>query len=168
MEASIMSINTNHENKKPFNGNKKFFKKPKTNPNEIKAPLIINKVINEDMYTEILDILASTKFNKVSIPIGMFRALLDSNVDADDARVTTVGYIRNYNAETKEFTVVIFKGYMEQIKKHNKYAADLVFTEHPKGGLGTITKFTIYPVEEFIDEASVDENTTYEATVVKL
>ena len=162
-----MSNNTNYENKKTFNGNKKFFKKPKTNPNEIKAPLFINKVIDENMYTEILEVLESTKFNKVSIPIGMFKSLIDSNVDADDSRVTTVGYIRNYNAETKEFSVIIFKGYAELIKKYNKYAADLLFTEHPKGGLGTITKFIIYPAEKLTDDnnesvESVNDNTNSE------
>ena len=158
--------NINHENKKLIKENKKFFKKSKNNPNEIKAPLTINKVIDENVYTEIIDVLDSTKFNKVSIPIGMFRTLIDSNVDADDARVTTVGYIRNYNAETKEFSVVIFKGYLELIKKHDKYTVDLLFTETSKGGLGTITKFVINPVEEIICESSVDDNANCEATVL--
>ena len=123
--------------------NKKFNKKPRVNPNEVKASLCISKVITEDMYREIIDVLANTKFNKISIPLGIYRNAIDSNVDADDVRITTIGYIRDYNTETYEFTVVIFKNFIDYIKKIENPVIDLLFTETRNGTLGTITKFVI-------------------------
>ena len=162
-----MSYNTNQENRrKTFNGNKKFNKAPKVNPNEIKAQLRIEKVITEDIYTELLDVLASTKFNKVSIPLGVYKNAIDSNVDADDARITTVGYIKDYNAETQIFTVVIFKGLVDTIKNFENPVMKLLFTETRKGTLGTITKFVINPGPVLEEDTST--NTEYEATVVKI
>ena len=157
-----MSNNINQENrKKPFNGNKKFNKKPrepKVNPHEVKASLGILKEVNENVYTEILDVLASTKFNKVSIPLGIYKSLIDSNVDADDSRITTIGYIRDYDAETKEFTVIIFKGFIDYIKKNDCSVMDLLFTETRNGTLGTITKFVIRSCYDYCTPADNEED----------
>lgn len=170
-----MSYNTNQENRrKPFNGNKKFNKTPKVNPNEIKARLGISSPITEDIYAEIIDILTDTKFNKVSIPLGVYKSLIDNNVDADDTRITTVGYIKNYDADNHIFTVVIFKGLVDTIKKFENPCIDILFTETRKGTLGTITKFTIRSGYNFTDPADIvleeddSVNTDYEATVMKI
>ena len=157
-----MSNNINQENrKKPFNGNKKFNKKPrepKVNPNEVKATLGILKPVDEKVYTEILDVLASTKFNKVSIPLGIYKSVIDSNVDADDSRITTIGYIRDYDAETKKFTVIIFKNFIDYIKDNNYSAIDLLFTVTKNGDLGTITKFIIRSGLDYCTPADNEED----------
>lgn len=161
-----MSNNINQENKKrTFNGNKKFTKKPRVNPNELKASLSINKTINEDMYNEILDVLSNTRFDKISIPVGILKSFIDPNVDADDSRIVTIGYIRNYNAETKEFKLIIFNAFLDQIKNlAGDFSVDALFTETRDNTLGTITKFTIYPTK---DVAAEDVETTEDSTAIE-
>lgn len=156
--------NANQNNERTYNNNhrgrnnnrNKVAKQPKVNPNEIKAPLYLSANLSEDIINEITDVLTNTRFNKISIPLSTYRCLVDSNVDADDNRVCTIGYIRNYNAETKEFTVVVFSNFIDIIKEQGDIALELQFTKY-KEGLGTITKFIIVPVYNEESEDDIEE-----------
>lgn len=140
------NIYNNEECRNNSNGNKKPIKKNhKVNPNEIKVPLYLPADLNENTANEILKVLAETKFNKISIPVGTYRCLIDYNVDESDNRVCTIGYIRNYNIKNNEFTVVIFSKFMDFVKSMKESAIELTFTNY-KDKLGTITKFNIIPV----------------------
>lgn len=138
-----------------FNDHKKVVKHPRVNPNEIKVPLYLPANLNENITNEILDVLAATKFNKISFPLGTYRCLVDSSVDENDTRICTIGHVRGYNAETKEFTVIVFDKFIETIKSHENVAVDLMFTTY-KENLGTITKINIVPA--FSEEKCEDSD----------
>ena len=148
-----MSNNNTNQNNRTNNNRgrnnnydrKKVNKQPKVNPNEIKAPLYLPADLNENIVNEITEVLTSTKFNKISIPIGVRKCFIDNTVDANDTRVATIGYIRNYNAETCEFTVIVFGNFTNIIKELGSIAIDLQIITY-KESLGTITKFNIIPV----------------------
>ena len=149
--------NNNNRRGQNNNFNKKVTRQPRVNPNEIKAPLYLPADLNENIVNEITTVLTETKFNKISIPLGTYRCIIDSNVDADDARVCTIGYIRKYDAETKEFTLTLFNKFTDLIKSQGDVVVELQFTTF-KEALGSITKFNIVPVvyEEVTEE--VDES----------
>lgn len=143
--------NTNQNNERNnnrggnYNNRKKVAKQPKVNPNEIKAPLYLPADLNENIVNEIPDVLTGTRFNKISIPLNIRKCFLDYNVDENDTRTSTIGYIRRYNAETREFTVVIFSNFIDAVKEYANVAVEPQFTTY-KDGLGTITKLTMVPV----------------------
>lgn len=145
--------NNNNRRGQNNNFNKKVVRQPKVNPNEIKAPLYLPADLNENIVNEITTVLTETKFNKISIPLGTYRCMIDNNVDADDTRVCTIGYIRKYNAETKEFTLTLFNNFVDLIKSMGDVVVELQFTTF-KEALGSITKFNIVPVvyEEVAEE----------------
>lgn len=158
-----MSNNTNQNNyeknhNKNHGGRKNFNNKvAKVNPNEIKAPLYLPADLNENIASEILNVLTTTKFNKISIPLGIYRNCIENNVDPDDNRICTIGYIRKFDAETEEFTVVIFSKFTDIIKGLGDIAVDLMYTTY-KDALGTITKFNILPVFYETDDEEANES----------
>lgn len=140
-----------------FNGRKRSSREPKVNLNEIKVPLQLPGLNLDDLNIthEIFDVLAETKFNKISIPLGTYRYLIDSTIEKDDNRICTIGYIRDYDVETDEFTVIIFDKFINLIKDLGDIAINLVFTRHVNS-LGTITKFNIAPAVIYNEEGCVD------------
>lgn len=156
-----MNNNTNYNNNKRnnrgrnnnFDENRKAIKQPKVNPNEIKLPLYLPADLEENIVNEIFDVLSTTRFNKISVPLGTYKCLVDSDIDGDDNRVCTIGYIRNYNKENNEFTVIVFGKFLDTIKAYNDIAMELTFNKY-KDSLGTITKFNIVPV--YYEEESED------------
>ena len=138
--------NFNENNTKNYKGkNNKKNKQEKINPNEIKVVLNMSANLDENIANEIIDVLYTTKFNKISLPLNVYRSLIDSNAELDDNRVCTIGYIRDFNPETHVFTVVVFKNYVEIFKNMN-IVMDLIFTTY-NNSLGAITKFIIKPAE---------------------
>lgn len=136
---------------------KKPVKQPKVNPNEIKVPLFLSADLDDNLVDEILDVLSNTRFNKISIPLGTYRSLIDSNVDMDDNRISTIGYIRDYDAETSVFTVIIFNNFIDLIKKFDNPAVNLMMNIRNNNSLGSITKFNIVPEIDNKEEAKIDE-----------
>lgn len=124
---------------------RKNTRQPKLRHNEIKVPLYLSADLDENMTNSIIDVLSETKFNRISIPLGIYRCLIDNTVDSDDLRVCTIGYIRGYDAETREFTVTIFNKFIDVVKGQGDVVVDLQFTTY-KDSLGSITKFNIVPV----------------------
>lgn len=127
---------------------------PESNPNEVKTKLLISSDFNEGVKEEILDVLANTKFNKISVPLGTYRYLVE-NVAEGDNRIVTVGYIKKYNADKQEFTVILFNNMCSKIKEMGDLAIELLCTMFA-GRLGTITKFNIIPVEEGDEKENID------------
>lgn len=132
--------------------------KPESNPNEIKTKLLVSPDFKEEVKQEILDVLAETKFNKISIPLGTYRYLVEDNVAEDDNRIITVGYIKKYNPSNQEFTVILFNNMRDIIKEMGNLTIELLCTMFG-GHLGTITKFNIIPVEEDVqdEDSELDE-----------
>ena len=149
--------NKNKNNEKNQVNNRNYKKQPKANINEFKVPLYLLSEPDESVNDEILEVLTATKFNKISIPLGTYRSVIDDTVDENDTRLCTIGYIRNYNAETKEFTVIIFSNFADLFREQESTVIDLQFTTY-KGKLGVITKFNIVPVVEDDEESEVIKN----------
>lgn len=122
------------------NFDKKYDKKNRPN-NILEVPLCTNN-LTEDALANILDILASTSFSKISFPISAYKWQIDSSVDRDDNRSITAGYIKKYDAETKTFTIVIYNKLAETIMAFKEPVMDVVFTEY-KGKFGTITRLIV-------------------------
>lgn len=133
-----------YTDQKIYNTNRKF-KEHKVNPNEIKASLCLPADLNENIVNEILDVLSKAKFNKISVPLNTYRWMTENTADKTDTRVSTIGYIRYYNAETREFSLVVFPSFIDMVKSLGDVAVELQFTEF-KEKLGTITKFNLIPV----------------------
>ena len=134
-------------NEKNYNGKRNKKSKPaKANPNEFKVVLHLSEEANENINNEIIDVLANTRFDKISIPVGTYRNLAEECSDADDNRVCTIGYIRNYDANTKEFTLIIFDKFTKKIKDLGDIVMGVSYTSF-KDSLRTITKFNLLPIK---------------------
>ena len=134
----------NHRNNK-FN-EKKNFKQNKVDNIEIKAPLVfLEEVYGDKISNEIINVLKEVKFDKISIPVGTYKNLFDPNLDENDTRVFTVGYIRGYDPEELEFTVVVYGKFAEDIKSLGTVGMDLKISSY-KDYLGSINKFILVPI----------------------
>ena len=152
--------NNNERNNNTRKGYKKANNQPRVNTNEIKVPFYLSTDLNDDLRDEIFDVLATTKFDKISIPLGIFRNLIEDCKEGD-TRVCTIGYIRNYDIERAEFTVVIFSKYIDIVKELGieNLVLEVMFNTY-NNGLRTITKFNIAYAsnEKFEEEAeTIDE-----------
>lgn len=136
--------------------NQKFNKKNHKQNNHFKVGFVLPDDISENVKAEVMEVLESTKFNKISFPISTYRYYVDSNVDTDDNRVVTVGYIKNYDVEKQLFTIVIFGNNRVPINEFDNPTLEIVFSEY-NGKLGTITKINIINLEEDDDEDESDE-----------
>lgn len=102
---------------------------------------------SESIKNEILAVLKSTKFNKISFCLSSPRRYFDESVAADDTRIITVGYIKKYDPKNEEFTLVIFNNLREVVETFENPVVEVIFTE-VNGKLGTITKLNIIPGDE--------------------
>ena len=135
--------NQKNNNKRKFNN--KNTKQKKVNPRELKLPLYLSADLSDDIYNEIIDVLNSTKFNKISIPLNISRNLINPNSSENDNKVSVIGYIRNYNTSNGEFTAILFDNFIEPIKNLGDVAMSVSFNTY-KEKLTTITRFEIIPV----------------------
>lgn len=115
---------------------------PKNVSNVITAPLSLSPSITDELREEIMKVIKSTKFNKISIPLGAYRSLIDEKADSTDTRVVTVGYIKKYDEEYGMFHVVVFGNSKEIISSLSNLCIKVVYTEY-NGKLGVITKIII-------------------------
>lgn len=135
----------------------------KVNPNQIKAVVAFDEGTPETVAEEILDVLKKTMFNKLSYPIGTYRNYVDDSAAEDDTRITTIGYVRNYDADNEEFTIVLFPKFTDIIKNMGEIGVQVLFTTNKRTeGLGSITKFNIVPcisvsADEVCDEEKAEE-----------
>ena len=131
----------------------------KVNPNEIKAVVAFNEGVAEKVAEEILNVLKKTMFNKLSYPIGTYRSYVDDSVDNDDTRITTIGYVRNYDAENEEFTIILFPKFTDIIKDMGEIGVEVLHTINKRTeGLGSITRFNIVPCISVDTSEGCDES----------
>jgi len=139
-----------------FQPNRNNSKKQPVKPQNLKLALALPEGTSESVVNEILDVLANMRFDKISVPVGTYRALLDPSVAADDTRVLTVGYIKSYDPEKEEFSVVIYSANRDAIYAFKDPGLEIVFNQY-NDSLGIITKFNVIPLSA--------DNTEESATV---
>lgn len=137
------------------------FQMPKKNVNKkaqqtyLKCGIIVPEGTSDAVMDEIFDVLRKTPFNKVSIPVGTYRYLIDDTIADDDNRVITVGYIKRFDADNNVFDIAIFSNNKPLIEAFENPALELVFTEY-NNKLGVITKFNVVSLlDEDVDESEV-------------
>lgn len=111
-------------------------------------PLSVQEGTSEEVINEIVDVLKGTRFNKISVPLTSYRHLYDDSIAKDDTRISTIGYIKKFNATDKTFTVVLFTNNAKIITEKydkEKLMIEAVFTQY-KEKLGVITKLILAPI----------------------
>ena len=114
-----------------------------------------------DIHNEIMDIIETTKFDKISVPVSSYRRFYDNRVDASDNRTSVIGYIRSFNKEDNTFTVVIYSNNAKITSEFVNPEISIAFTIY-KDEFGAITKFIIAPTTSEEENTGDDENSTDE------
>ena len=139
---------------KNFNNGKSYQKRQPKQQQQKKSNYFVFKLvvpadIPDSVYEEILNVLSNVPFNKISFPISTYRAYLDNTVDDNDTRVITTGYIKGFNPDTNEFSLIVFPNNRDIIANFKEPVVEVVYTEYPEPGtLGTITKFNIIDMND--------------------
>jgi len=143
---------------------------PKKNQqNYIKCGIVVPEGTSDAVMEEIFNVLRSTQFNKISIPVGTYRYLIDDSIADDDNRVITVGYIKRFDPESNMFDIAIFSNNKQTIEEFENPALELVFKEY-NNKLAVITKFNIVSLPDADDEeddSAVECNTDEETEPVE-
>lgn len=106
---------------------------------------------------EILEIIKDAKFDKLSYSLSTYRKLIDKQIDDDDERINTVGFIKDFNPETNTFKVGIFAGSRDIIEEFvNPIITPLYNTVNKGNNLGVITKLIIEPGPTIVSDESDD------------
>lgn len=126
----------------------------------LKVPFTMPADLTNDIHNEIMDIIETTKFDKVSVPVSSYRRFYDNRIDASDNRTSVIGYIKSFNKEDNTFTVVIYSNNAKITSDFANPEITIAFTIY-KDEFGAITKFIIAPTtsEKDIDDS---ENATDE------
>ncbi len=143
---------------------------PKKNQqNYIRCGIVVPEGTSDAVMEEIFNVLRSTQFNKISIPVGTYRYLIDDSIADDDNRVITVGYIKRYDPESNMFDIAIFSNNKQTIEEFENPALELVFKEY-NNKLGVITKFNIVSLPDADaeeDDSAAECNTDEETEPVE-
>lgn len=148
------------KNKKKTNQQKEAM--AKTNNKYILANLVMPEGISDKIRVEIMAVIQSTQFDKISFPLSASRKVINTQENDQDDRISTIGYIRKFDLEKNQFQVVIFNSTKDTVAKFKNPIIIPVITIYKEESLGTITKFLIDDageVEEKSEEAAVEENT---------
>ena len=120
--------------------------KRRNNPNIMEVPLILDESLSDNLYNEIMEIIQTTKFNKISFPLSIQRSVLDPSVSEDDTRVYTAGYIKKFNRN--KFIVFLFNSARDVVKeKFNGGKIRVDFNQY-NDHLTVITRLVIVPAED--------------------
>lgn len=114
----------------------------KTNANIIEVPLSLPSDISDDLYNDIMEVLQTTKFGKISFPLSSYRKFFDENSSDDDKRIITIGYIKKFDQKNSKFVVVLFNNNKDIVDKFETPTIEVVATQR-NGKLGTITKLNL-------------------------
>ena len=143
---------------------------PKKNQqNYIRCGIVVPEGTSDAVMEEIFNVLRSTQFNKISIPVGTYRYLIDDSIADDDNRVITVGYIKRYDPESNMFDIAIFSNNKQTIEEFENPALELVFKEY-NNKLGVITKFNTVSLPDADaeeDDSAAECNTDEETEPVE-
>lgn len=120
------------------------YKKTRKSDSVFTGELVFEEGTSVEIENEVKEVLAETKFDKISIPLNTYRRLLsEDGGDSEDTKITTIGYIKNYNPETEKFTVVIFNTFKDIIKSWEDLRVQERHTITKEGTLKTIIKFLL-------------------------
>lgn len=106
------------------------------------AELVFDEDVSEDLKKEIIDVLKSARFNKLSYPIASYRNLIAEDTDEEDTKIITVGYIKKFIKDENKFIFNIFNNCRTAVKSFIKPAIKISFTEYD-GKLGVISKIIV-------------------------
>lgn len=116
----------------------------KSNSNKyLEAKLVFDESVSNELKEEIINVLSTTKFNKLSYPISTYSHLLFENVEINENKTTVVGYIKKFIKDESKFIFVVYNNNKEIIKSFNDIKIELKFNEYD-GKLGIITKIIIF------------------------
>ena len=119
--------------------------KNKHESNVTKATLNLVGINDENLEKEIIDTLTVCPFSKISMPLSTYRQYIGSADSSEDARISTVGYIKFYDAETRTFELIIFKTHKEDVDRFDRPMVTPIFTTNRDGSLRVITKLVVEP-----------------------
>lgn len=119
--------------------------KNKHESNVTKATLNLVGINDENLEKEIIDTLTVCPFSKISMPLSTYRQYIGSADSSEDARISTVGYIKSYDAETRTFELIIFKTHKEDVDRFDRPMVTPIFTTNRDGSLRVITKLVVEP-----------------------
>lgn len=115
----------------------------KSNNNYLEAQLVFDESVSDELKEEIINVLATTKFNKLSYPISTYSYLLFENVENSENKTTVVGYIKKFIKDESKFIFVIYNNSKEIIKSFADMKIKVKFNEY-NGKLGIITKIVVF------------------------
>lgn len=144
----------------------------KTNNKYTLANLVMPEGISDKIRVEIMAVIQSTQFDKISFPLSASRKAINTQEHDQDDRISTIGYIRKFDLEKNQFQVVIFNGTKDAVAKFKNPIIIPVITTYKEESLGTITKFLIddagevaeAPAEETVAEESKPEEATEDSS----
>lgn len=129
-----------------YNNKKTSTRKQNTNTkrvpdNVFEAPLLVEST-TDNTYEEVLEILSSTKFEKISIPLNAYKSKLD-DTNPDDTKITTIGYIKSFDKTKDTFTFVVFNAFKDKVKEWTNASVEAKYTVNKDKSLKTIIKFIL-------------------------
>ena len=136
MEEFFMSRN--------FQTTKINTKKQPPKPTILKLGFALPEGTPDSVIEEILEVIRNAQFDKISVPVSTYRYILDPSIPTDDTRVLTIGYIKDYDPEEEEFTIVVYRANFDTISAIDNPVLEIVFNSY-NDKLGVITKFNVIP-----------------------
>ena len=115
----------------------------RSNNNYLEAQLVFDESVSDELKEEIINVLATTKFNKLSYPISTYSYLLFEFVENSENKTTVVGYIKKFIKDESKFVFVIYNNSKEIIKSFADMKIKVKFNEY-NGKLGIITKIVVF------------------------
>ena len=115
----------------------------RSNNNYLEAQLVFDESVSDELKEEIINVLATTKFNKLSYLISTYSYLLVENVENSENKTTVVGYIKKFIKDESKFVFVIYNNSKEIIKSFADMKIKVKFNEY-NGKLGIITKIVVF------------------------
>lgn len=136
--------------------------KNKHESNVTKATLNLVGINDENLEKEIIDTLTVCPFSKISMPLSTYRQYIGSADSSEDTRISTVGYIKSYDAETRTFELIIFKTHKEDVDRFDRPMVTPVFSTNRDGSLRVITKLVVEPGYSDDELRAQAENSEYD------
>ncbi len=123
--------------------------------NHLKLKYLLPEDISENTRNRAIEVLRSIPFDMISMPVSTYKHYIDTNIDENDNRVVTVGYIKSFDIEKDEFVVMIFTNSRSVISKLSNPVMELQISE-TNDTLRRITKFNIMDYDEDTSDADDD------------
>lgn len=122
-------------------------------------PVIISQATPEEVKNAILNVMAMTPFEQISIPVNAYRAHIEANVHEKDTRVLSVGNLKSYNKDTGMAEVVVFPSkHQEAVDSFIKKGLGISYsTDNHTGEFLRIDQLIIVPLSEDEDDTPFGE-----------